>query len=175
MKNPKVVYKIQRQNFDNPLEITLNIEDVESHGLSDYLYQNGLIETMNDHFEVLSRFVVLPQKEKDNKKSFVKNFDNKSNKKPEQFPLREFRVHLHSNDFFASQSNIPEYVDVKAQTKGRAIMKAMNKVGYTEFPKGWNDIQAVPGHQVSDWGVYTLDDSNNAYLKSKTSNYATHE
>lgn len=179
MKTPKVVYKIQRQNFENPLEITLNIEDVESRGLTDYLYQNGLIDSLDDHFEVLNRFVVLPPKE--TKKPFAKNFDGRSGKKfngefkkQDLFPLREFRVHLYSNEYFASRSDIPEYVDVKASTKGRAIMIAMNKVGYTDFPENWGNIQAVPGHQISDWGTYVLDDSNNAYLK-KNQNYISPE
>ena len=42
MKSQKISYKIQRQGFEKILEITVDIVEIESHGLQDYLYQNGL-------------------------------------------------------------------------------------------------------------------------------------
>lgn len=171
MKNPKVVYKIQRPNFENVLEISIDLEQLEAYGLADYLYQNKLIEDINAKYTVLSRYVILPQKE-NNQKTFTKkqSFSNEGQNKFEfkkQLPLKQFRVELHSNKYFRDEVNVPKYVDVSAHTKGRAMMIAMNKVGFTDFPEGWGDMNVIPGYKASDWGVYSLGDENNAFLKQK--------
>ena len=78
MKNPKVVYTIQRPQFENPLEITIDLEKLEEYGLSDYLFQNKLIADYNAEYTVLNRYIILPQKEKE---SNIKSFSQKQNKK----------------------------------------------------------------------------------------------
>lgn len=80
MKNTKVSYKIKRENFENSLDITVDLSEIEKFGLEHYLKREKLLDE-HYSFEVLSRFIVLPQK-----KTFKgqNNFDNKLDNKKKQ-------------------------------------------------------------------------------------------
>ena len=175
MKNPKIIYKIQRLGIENPLEITIGIEDVEWSGLAGYLVDNRLISNIDEKFEILSRYVVLAKKETGqenfNKVGTNRNYQKHGfQDKSENFPIKRFRVDLHSNYAFKNTPGIPRFVDVASTTKGRALMKAMNKVGYTEFPDGWREIEVILGNGIEDWGIHSLGDENNPYVRKKEAN-----
>lgn len=59
------------------------------------------------------------------------------------FPLKEFRVYLHSIEFFKG-SNYPEFIDVMAPTKGKALINAMHQCNVSDFPEEWRIMKAMP-------------------------------
>ncbi len=167
MKNPKVNYKIKRENFQNHLDITVEITEIEKLGLKNYLINEKLIHD-NDNFEILNRFVVLPSLKrvitKNPQEDVTKFIKKKSYSSYENNINKKFRVNLHSVEFYA-QGNYPKYVDIETTTRGKAIMIAQNKVGLTEFPEGWNNMRVENGDIVENFGIYSLGDENNVYKK----------
>ncbi len=59
------------------------------------------------------------------------------------FPLKEFRVYLHSIEFFKG-SEYPEFIDVMAPTKGKALINALHECNIFEFPEEWRIMKAIP-------------------------------
>ncbi len=165
MKSPKVNYKIKRENFEKPLDITIDLSEIEKVGLEQYLKNEKLLDE-HYSYEVLSRFI--PQK-----KTFNNNTEhNKGNYKKVDRKEIPFRVELHSVEYYRINEGFPRYVDVFAPTPGKAIMIAQNKVGFTTFPQGWNDMVTQSGERVPipDFGKYELGDEKNVY-KQKMKSY----
>lgn len=164
MKNPRVSYRIKRDGYEQQIEIQIDLIDIEKLGLLNYLLEHSIIDAV-DTYSVVSRFVLLPTKEKENKKINLKQ-KNTGDTILSKVGPKEFRVHLHSNDYFQKNADkFPKYVDVVALTKGKALMQAMNKVGITDFPDNWNSIKTEPFMTVKDFGKYSMGDENNIYLK----------
>lgn len=164
MKNPRVSYRIKRDGYEQQIEIQIDLIDIEKLGLLNYLLEHSIIDAV-DTYSVVSRFVLLPTKEKENKKINLKQKNTPGNTLFNLEP-KEFRVHLHSIDYFQNNADkFPKYVDVISKTKGKALMQAMNKVGLTNFPENWNSIEIEPFKSVTDFGKYLMGDENNVYLK----------
>lgn len=182
MKIVKVNYRIKRSNFGSPLEIKVDMRDLERDGLGYYLEVNGIIN-QGDEFEVLNRFFDFIPEKKDQDKNLRNNKQSSNFKRPfiksdENVEILEWRVDLYSVPFFLDQSNLyPRYVDVKAKTIGKAILIAMNKVGlFGTFPEGWKNISVIAGDNISDFGMYELGNENNPFIqqfkKGKESHFA---
>jgi len=164
MKDQKVSYKIKRPNYEKELEITISIQEIEKSGLVDYLYHNGLIGE-NDSIQVINRFIIPVREEKKDIKSNFKNYRGRFDYGSSNFEPKNFRVHLYSIDFFKNDSKYPKFVDVVATTKGKSLMKAMNKVGLTEFPINWTSLEVIVNDDIENFGQYILDDENNPFIK----------
>ena len=165
MKSQKISYKIQRQGFEKILEITVDIVEIESHGLQDYLYQNGLIDNDNN-YTVLSRFIIISPKEEKSKKNYQQ--------RPSHPKYFKYRVDLHSNEYFKNETDVQRYVDVVASTKGKALMIAMNKVGFRKFPENWGNMEVLIEKQIEDFGIYSLDDTRNTFFVKKEKEFDKH-
>lgn len=180
MKIVKVNYRIKRPNFNSPLEIKVDMRDLELGGLGYYLETNGIIN-QGDEFQVLNRFFDFIPEKKDQDKNLKNDKHSGSFKKPfiksdENVEVLEWRVDLYSIPFFFNESaSYPRYVDVKAKTIGKAILIAMNKVGlYGTFPEGWKNILVLPGDHISDFGMYELGNENNPFIQQFKKGKETH-
>lgn len=115
-----VLYKIQVEG-NEPINISVSIQNIENYGLEGYLTKTGLLRT-GEQYVVLNRFIKAKQ-----------NFVNGEKTK--------YRVQLSSISFFRRDS-YPEFEDIEEVTPGKAIMAAMRKHGILRFPDNWRDIKA---------------------------------
>lgn len=120
----KISYRIKLEPDASPVEIAVDIKDIENGGLQKYLMRSGLIN-QEQYYEVMTRRFITSQK-----KVF------------HELPSKSFKVNLHSVDYFKN-NNFPQFVEVKAPTKGVAMMTAMNQVGLRQFPDGWRGMEAM--------------------------------
>ncbi len=173
MKNPKVNYKIKRENYPTPIDITVDLTEIEKLGLEEYLFQSGIIDDRSS-FEILNRFIVLPPKKDFTKKELTSSFESRPYFRKNSYNKKEdsrFRVKIHSVEYF-NNSNYPCYIDLTAPTRGKAIIHAMNKLGFVDnFPDGWRNMEVIDGNNLSDYGIHQMGDENNIYKQRQNSSY----
>ncbi|MCU0430700.1 MAG: hypothetical protein MUF42_12115 [Cytophagaceae bacterium] len=111
-----LIHYVIRINEQTPITLAIKLEELEQQGIECWLQHNTTIRP-SDKVHVLSRYV----------------YANPAR-------LLKFRVFLKSISYFIN-TEYPEYKDVMAISKGKAIIEALQSSGIYNFPDGWRDIK----------------------------------